>query len=102
MFDFRNLDQRTRQLMLEEIAMDVSSGLLSLSPRLSEVGKRDYPGLLQEAARMHDDVWLADALGENGRLVDKEYAWYRNRHILKNVPRNTAEMIAEGEFNCFY
>jgi hypothetical protein len=41
LFAFHNLDVRTRQLMLEEITLDVSLGSLYLSKRFSPAGQRD-------------------------------------------------------------
>lgn len=41
-----NLDDRTRSYMLEELDVDVANGTLYLSPRLSEIGLRDYEALL--------------------------------------------------------
>ena len=50
MLKFDGLDQRVRKLMVDEIELDVRLGRLYLSPRLSDRGRRDYEGLLREAA----------------------------------------------------
>ena len=44
-----NLDERTRQLMLEEVEYDIAHNQLHISPFLSGQGVRDYPNLLREA-----------------------------------------------------
>jgi hypothetical protein len=46
---FENLDDRTRQLMLDEMDYDVKQNQLHISPFLSGQGERDYPNLLREA-----------------------------------------------------
>ena len=38
-----NLDQAIRQLMLKEIDVDINSGKLYISTRLSLAGAKDYP-----------------------------------------------------------
>ena len=91
-----------RQLMLEEIALDVSLGSLYLSKRLSPAGQRDYPSLLCEAARSHDIDWLAD-LRQQGRMNGTEQR--RNRsggYTTARVPVTAPDTAAEGEFNRFY
>jgi hypothetical protein len=51
-----NLDQVTRQYMLEEIELDISNDKLYLSPRLSDTGRNNFASLLKEAAHNHDDT----------------------------------------------
>jgi hypothetical protein len=51
-----NLDNKTRQYMLEEIDLDISNPQrFYISPRLSSIGRHDYPILLREATEMYDD-----------------------------------------------
>lgn len=56
---YRNLDERTRKLMLSEIERDVAADKLYESDNLNIQGKRDYPDLLRNAARSGTDVTLA-------------------------------------------
>ena len=100
---YENLDARTRALMLEELAQDVASGSLYLSPRLSGRGRADYEALLREAISDKDDDWLASALRAEGRLNTAEM---RRRpsggFTTSSVPANAHQTLAEGEFNRFY
>jgi hypothetical protein len=100
---FGNLDDRTRQLMLDEMQYDISHNQLHISPFLSGQGQRDYANLLREALQSGNDETLAQALREH-------------RRILKTLPRrnpkggysiaataeNAAEVLAESEFNRYY
>lgn len=73
------------------------------SPRLSEVGRRDYPGLLQDAAARHDETWLAAQLRSGGRLNTRELSHSKTGKVIdKLVPVTAADTLAEGEFNRFY
>jgi hypothetical protein len=101
---YYNLDERTRQLMLEEMDYDIAHNRLHISPFLSGQGQRDYPNLLREAIQSGSDESLAEGLRAHRRI---ERALPR-RNKLKDgyaiaaVPRNAADIIAEGEFNRFY
>jgi hypothetical protein len=98
-----NLDERTRQLMLEEIERDVAEGTFFVSPRLSNTGQQNYLILLREAVRSHDAGWLADELRTRGRLERTEpRARPRGGFTTARVPRTAADTFAEGEFNRFY
>jgi hypothetical protein len=98
MLNLLHLDQRTRKLMLEEIARDAAQGSLYLSPRLSPQGRKDYQDLLEDATRGHDEEWLANQLRLAGRLNQTEMRGSRS----VRVPVTAAETLAEGEFNRFY
>ena len=101
---FENLDDRTRQLMLDEMEYDIANNQLHISPFLSGQGQRDYANLLHEALEGGNDESLAQNLREH-------------RRILKTLPRrnpkkggysiaatveNAAEVLAESEFNRYY
>jgi len=100
---FENLDDRTRQLMLDEMEYDIAQNQLHISPFLSGQGQRDYANLLREAIQSGNDETLAQNLREH-------------RRILKTLPRrnpkggysiaataeNAAEVLAESEFNRYY
>ncbi len=98
-----NLDEKTRVFMQAEIAQDIAAGKLYLSPRLSPVGIAAYPALLTEAARSHDDAWLAGQIQLNGNLLLKEQRKKPSGGFtLADVPYTAADTLAEGEFNRFY
>jgi hypothetical protein len=100
---FENLDDRTRQLMLDEMEYDIANNQLHISPFLSGQGERDYANLLREALQSGTDETLAQSLREH-------------RRILRTLPRrnpaggysiaataeNAAEVLAESEFNRYY
>ena len=100
---FENLDDRTRQLMLDEMDYDIANNQLHISPFLSGQGQRDYANLLREALLSGNDETLAQNLREH-------------RRILRTLPRrnptggysiaataeNAAQVLAESEFNRYY
>jgi hypothetical protein len=100
---FENLDERTRQLMLDEMEYDIANHQLHISPFLSGQGERDYENLLRDALRSGSDETLAQNLREH-------------RRILRTLPRrnptggysiaataeNAAQVLAESEFNRYY
>ena len=93
-----NLDEQTRQFMLDELQRDIADGTLYVSHRLSDRGQKDWPHLLQAAIEDGDDVSLADELRDEGRLNEFE----PRRTGPARVPPTAPETLAEGEFNRFY
>ncbi len=57
---YRNLDARTRTLMIEEIERDITAGTLFFSDNLTLQGRTDYPDLIRAAAREGTDASLAE------------------------------------------
>ena len=102
-FEYKDLDERTRSLMLEEIDRDSASGSLYLSDDLTSDGKAQYPDLLRAAAREGNDETLANEI--RGRLNAFEKPRKLKSGGLSIPPTmrsNAHEMLAEGEFNRFY
>jgi len=98
-----DLNQQTRQFMLEEIERDIAQGELYLSSYFNETGKTAYPELLREAARSHDDQWLADSLRRNGCFAATTTRRKpKGGYTEAKVPVTAPETCAEGEFNRFY
>lgn len=97
-FDFLELDDDIRAKMEDEINLDIRKGNLYLSKRFTEQGDRDYPDLLIEAVRNHDEVWLTRQLDRDGRIAEYEMTVTGR----KKVPYTAAQTMAEGEFNRFY
>ncbi len=98
-----NLDDRTRELALKEVEMDIKNDRLYLSKRLSERGRNDYPTILLEAIKLHDPTWLANQLGIQGRMVSFEASHSKQGNVYaKHTPSNDNETLAFGEFNRFY
>src|SRR6185503_427887 len=100
---YENLDDRTRQLMLEEMDYDIAHNQLHISPLLSGQGERDYPSLLREAIQSGSDETLAENLRVHRRLSK---ALPRRKpkggYGIASTPDNAADMLAEGEFNRYY
>jgi hypothetical protein len=100
---YHHLDERTRRLMLEEIEADVSDGSLHTSPRLNRHGLECYSNLLRDAARLHNDQWLAWRLQIERCLKQTETRRTKNHGVTTvDVPFTAPEIIADGEFNAFY
>ena len=99
--NFVNLDDETRKFMLEELAQDVTSNKLYISPRLNNDGRRNYEKLLRSAIQSGDDVSLANSLV--GMFKEyKERAKPSGGYTTAKVPITAPETLAEGEFNRFY
>lgn len=100
---YENLDDRTRQLMLEEMDYDIAHNQLHISPLLSGQGERDYPNLLREAIQNGSDETLAQTLRAHRRL---SRALPRRKpkggYGIASTPENAAEMLGESEFNRYY
>jgi hypothetical protein len=101
-FDFKNLDERTREMMLDELERDIQAGAVYMSPRLSSRGELDYIGLLREAIQLHTESWLADQLRSSSRLNDSESRKTKTGVSTVRVPISAPWTLAEGEFNRYY
>jgi len=101
---YYHLDERTRQLMLEEMDYDIANNQLHISPFLSGQGQRDYLNLLREAIQRGTDDTLAESLRTHRRLFRAlpRHNKLKGGYGIAAVPANAAEIIAEGEFNRFY
>lgn len=101
--NYRNLDERTRTLMLEEIERDIAANALFLSENLSPQGQIDYPDLLRAAARAGDDVTLGAGIQSRLNSHEKPKKLEGGRLSKPSVMRSNAhEMLGQGEFNRFY
>ncbi len=98
-----NLDDRTRHFMLEEFELDVASGTLYLSPRLSESGRSEYKSLLMEAIKSGNDDSLAQALRSHNRMkLTEQRQKPKGGFTTARVPATAPDTLAEGEFNRSY
>jgi hypothetical protein len=97
------LDERTRELMIEEVDHDILHGTQYVSPRLSNTGHLNYVTLLKEAFRAFDAAWLADQLRGHGRMRRTEQKVNpHGGYLTALISYQAAEALAEGEFNRFY
>ena len=103
MFDFKNLDETTREYMLEAVEEAEESNNIYFSPRFSDEGRRLWLTLLKEAAKEHNEHWLAYQLDENEMMSGIEVAKkHTGGYSIKHVPTTAAETLADGQFNRFY
>lgn len=101
-FKFENLDSKTRQLMMDELEMDIKNKRLYLSSRLSEIGKKQYPQLLKNAIQENNETTLANNLKTQNCLNPTEPRNTNQGVKFVCVPVTANETLAEGEFNRFY
>jgi hypothetical protein len=100
---FENLDDRTRQLMLDEVEYDTSHNQLHISPFLSGQGQRDYAALLREAIQSGNDETLAQKLREHRRILRTlPRRNPKGGYSISATPENAAQVLAESEFNRYY
>jgi hypothetical protein len=98
-----NLDERTRELMLEELDYDEARNQLHISPYLSNQGVFDYPALLRRALAEGTPESLAETLSQQRRIAR---TGHRRKaaggYTIVTVPENAAEMLANDAFNRYY
>jgi hypothetical protein len=98
-----NLDDRTRQLMLDEMEYDVTHNQLHISPFLSGQGQRDYANILREALQSGSDETLAETLREHRRILRTlPRRNPKGGYSISATPENAAQVLAESEFNRYY
>ncbi len=104
MFHFDDLDEKTRKYMLEAIDDADRIGNIYYSTRFNEAGRREWLGLLKEAAQAHDEKWLAEQVETNGLMRELEGGRTpRGAYTVKHIPGPAAaDTLAEGQFNRFY
>lgn len=98
MFNFRNLDARTRGHMLSEFARDLDGPGLYPSARFTANGSDLYPAALRAALTDGNERTLTSALG--ARDFFKTHELRRGNPVA--VPVTAPMTFAEGEFNRFY
>jgi len=103
MFDFMDLDEKTRRFMLTAIEEAEKANHIYFSPRFNDQGRQLWLALLKEAAREHNEHWLAYQLDENELMSGIEVAKKPSGgYSIKHVPSTAAQIQAEGQFNRFY
>ena len=101
---YENLDERTRQLMLDEMEYDIAHNQLHISPFLSGQGQHDYANLLREAIQSGTDESLAENLRAHRRILRTlpRRQPKSGGYSIAATPENAAEVLAESEFNRYY
>jgi hypothetical protein len=98
-----NLDDRTRQLMLDEMEYDIAHNQLHISPFLSGQGQRDYVNILRETLQTGTDETLAEKLREHRRILRTlPRRNPKGGYSITTTPENAAQVLAESEFNRYY
>ena len=93
-----NLDDRTRELMLEEVEYDTERSQLHISPYLSNQGAFDFPALLRRAIREGDAESLGQALAAQGRIARTGHRRKTSGgYTIVTIPENAAEKPDQGE-----
>ena len=91
--NFAHLTPATRELMVDEIKTDITSGTLYISHRLAKDGKAQWTDNLLEAARHGTPRSLKESMANSfqERTPDN-----------KPMPRSAAKMLCYNEFNRYY
>ena len=101
-FNFENLDQKTRDLMISEIKIDIDNNQLYISKRFNENGNRLYVDILLDSVRNGDEETLATALKVKNCFAEKETRNGKNGITYAKVPETANQTLADSEFNRFY
>lgn len=102
-FNFTHLDDETRKLMTEEVAIAVANNEIYFSARFNAIGSGSWVAWLTEASQSHDEHWLAYQIEASGGMKDFEgRAKPTGGYTVSHVPNTAAETMAEGQFNRFY
>lgn len=103
MFNFEDLDSKTREFMLSAIEEAEKTNNIYYSTRFNSNGNQRWLPLLKEAASQYNEHWLAYQLEANVLMKDFEGAQTPSGgYTIKHVPHTAAETLAEGQFNRFY
>jgi hypothetical protein len=95
-----DLDQQTRQLMLQELELENSQGTLPISPHLTMMGRDLYPTLFRKAIRSQDELWLAGTLRGAGLIELLERKTLPNGIVeISTGPGLSVATLVEREFN---
>lgn len=101
-FQFNDLDDETRHLMLAELDLDEATGLYG-GPRLNAAGAAAWPGLLRDAMVRGNEASLVADLGQpGGPYLNLKELNPSTGALTKDVPVNAAATLGQGEFNRFY
>lgn len=101
-FDFKNLEEQTRKLMLDEVNRDMTNNQLYLSKRFNGTGEKMYPQLLTKAVTFGDEQSLASDLKANNSFKTHEERKTKTGVTQAKVPDTAHTTFAESEFNRFY
>lgn len=98
-FAFDELSQSTRVYMLQELDLDEAASGPYMSSRFTSEGREQYAALLRSALTDGSPETLYEALNERGILEVSETL---ASGLIKKVPSNAAQLLADSEFNRYY
>ncbi len=102
-YRFENLDQTTRNYMIEEFRRDIETGNQYISPRIKSGFASRYLTLFGQViteGRNEDD--FASDIKRFGYLITEEPRRTKSGITMAKVPERAAETLAHGEFNRYY
>ena len=103
MYNFLNLDNKTREFMISEINWAIENNTLYYSTRFIDNQEKKWQELLLEAATNYDEHWLVFQIENNLMLKDFESARKpKGGYTTKHVPDTASETFASGQFNRYY
>src|SRR5688572_20416490 len=101
-FNFHDLTVDVRELMIDEVKLDINKNSLYPSKRFNETGCRKYPDLLSNHVKNGNEISLLTDLQVNYCFKEKEERKTAKGISMVNVPITAPQTFAEGEFNRFY
>jgi len=102
-YNFEELDGKTRKWMLEEFLSEEKSGNPYRSSRLSSSGITIFPTEMEKAIRNGNEETLANALSKPAYWQPSETYERGGRNFIRRInPVKAAEFLACTEFNTWY
>jgi hypothetical protein len=102
MFQFEDLSQQTRLLMLQELEHDLNERTIFYDSRLSRKRHTDYLRLLMAALESGTPESFSEAILENHLLNPTETREVHGKPTEAKVSRIAHRNIGEAEFNRYY
>jgi hypothetical protein len=97
-FNFLNLDARTRAHMMDEFDYDTARDKLYYSRRFTDQGRKVYQSFMRAAIENGTEGTLADALNRGECMTSTAL----RLGAPVSAPCTAAQTFADGEFNRFY
>jgi len=99
-FHFHQLDNKTREIMKEELEMDLDGNGHYQSPRLTSEGLRQFPDFLKEAIESGNDISFSNTL----RPYYKSFEFYirKGRQYKRKISSDAHLVLGQGQFNIYY
>jgi hypothetical protein len=103
MMNFEELDATTREWMLKEFQTEESGNNPYRSKDMTEVGKTEFPSLMEKAIRSGNELTLAQDLSDSRYWRSTSERYQNDKWISVTInPTAWAERLALTEFNTWY